>query len=633
MRHLLYALAFLLPASLAAQDSLCVQRTQGNKGRVCVAIPVDTVVRVDTVIQRDTVIRTDTLIKTDTLTRVDTLVRVDTTVRVDTLVRVRVDTLVRTDTLWLPKPPVDSTPPPVDTLPPPPVDTLPPPPVDTTPPPPPKPAGLAELPRSLPVVPVGLDTLPCNAKANLGLQVALNNLRGGDVLCLTGAYRANFTVPARSDTGWAVIRSAQPCPAGRIQPTLYAGARIQSPNNFAALQFKARAHHTLLLCMEVTSDSTLPNGPNPIIAIGASTETLVADLPSDIALDRVWVHGWAHQATRRGVIGNGRSMTMVRSWCEEIHDGNDSQCWISWNGAGPLLLEDNYLEAASENIMFGGGDPRVPGLVMSDVTIRRNHITKPLSWLGKPWNVKNLIETKSSTRVLVEENVIARVWAQGQVGYAFVIKSTAQNSNCLPCGTSDWTIRRNLIDSVGAGFSIAGRADQRLAYTDTAGVLRAATGTTDSTNRRIVIQENWIGPLVKLGTIAVDARPVLFTSQNHDVALLGNTFEPSAIVKEAILFNTTSTWPNPVWNLTVSDNVLPRGQYGMGLSAIGEGLRAWTGGASGTSTWTNNSLIGRTSVTYPLGTTWHIDLTSALGVAGVQKSVIDAAVRGVVVPR
>ena len=48
--------------------------------------------------------------------------------------------------------------------------------------------------------------------------------------------------------------------------------------------------------------------------------------------------------------------------------------------------------------MFGGADPSIRDLVPSDITIRGNHITRPLEWKGK-WQVKNLLETKSVRRM------------------------------------------------------------------------------------------------------------------------------------------------------------------------------------------------------------------------------------------
>ena len=54
--------------------------------------------------------------------------------------------------------------------------------------------------------------------------------------------------------------------------------------------------------------------------------------------------------------------------------------------------DGNYLEAAAENIMFGGAPPYIQNLVPSDIVVRRNHLTKPLAWRTQNWLVKNLFE-------------------------------------------------------------------------------------------------------------------------------------------------------------------------------------------------------------------------------------------------
>jgi hypothetical protein len=60
----------------------------------------------------------------------------------------------------------------------------------------------------------------------------------------------------------------------------------------------------------------------------------------------------------------------------------DTQAICGWNGPGPFLIENNYLEAAGENVMFGGSDPSIPHLVPNDITIRRrNLIWWPVAWM------------------------------------------------------------------------------------------------------------------------------------------------------------------------------------------------------------------------------------------------------------
>ena len=71
---------------------------------------------------------------------------------------------------------------------------------------------------------------------------------------------------------------------------------------------------------------------------------------------------------------------MLNSYISDIKAVNaDSQAIAGYNGAGPFTIENNYLEAAGENVLFGGADPAVTNLVPSDIVLRRNHLFKPLA--------------------------------------------------------------------------------------------------------------------------------------------------------------------------------------------------------------------------------------------------------------
>src|SRR5205085_8881526 len=78
-----------------------------------------------------------------------------------------------------------------------------------------------------------------------------------------------------------------------------------------------------------------------------------------------------------------------------------------------------------ENIMFGGAFASIPNLVPSDIEIRRNHITKPLSWkaneptyAGKAWTIKNLLELKNAQRVLIDRKSTRLNSSHSQISYA-----------------------------------------------------------------------------------------------------------------------------------------------------------------------------------------------------------------------
>ena len=67
-------------------------------------------------------------------------------------------------------------------------------------------------------------------------------------------------------------------------------------------------------------------------------------------------------------------------------------------------IENNEIEGASENILIGGADPSIVGLVPTDITIRGNHLFKRLAWRGAGVGVKNLLELKTGRRVRIENN-------------------------------------------------------------------------------------------------------------------------------------------------------------------------------------------------------------------------------------
>lgn len=512
------------------------------------------------------------------------------------------------------------------------------PPPDTTPPPLPPPASGAELPRLTPTVPAGLDARPCTVQVT-NLQTSLNAARGGAVLCLAPQSRhvGRFFVPARvaGDTGWIVVRTAPSASlgSGRVRPSQAASlAKLVSPNTSAALEVVAYARQTLILGVEITSDSALTAGPNQLVVIGGfgaqgGSETSVAQLPTDIVFDRVYAHGWAHQDVRRAFGANGAAQTFVRSWCEEIHQFNaDSQCIAAWNSPGPILIEDNHLSAASENITTGGSDPAIAGVFAKDVTIRRNHLFKPDSWLtGTNWNVKNIFESKAVQRLLIENNVFDGNWFGAAPGHAaIVLKSTNPNGGCRQCYTSDVTIRRNLFQRIGVWLSLAGRAD--------AGV---GAPPSDSTNHRIALIENYSDSLSVAPYTNQNRNNITFVAGNIDVWIERNTLGGAGPTLEgAMVFGLDASPPPPVTNLTMRDNIFPKGIYGMGASAIGEGDKAWKAGtASGTAVWSNNAMLGSSTVVYPAGTTWHNTLVSALGVAGVPRATVAAGTAGVVIPR
>jgi len=177
-------------------------------------------------------------------------------------------------------------------------------------------------------------------------------------------------------------------------------------------------------------------------------------------VDRCRILGDPTTGARRGIAANASNMRITRNYisdCKGPYPGDDTQAICGWNTPGPVLIEDNYLCGASEVIMFGGADPSSETNVPSDITIRRNVITKRLEWQQQAVQVKNLLELKNARRVLIELNELSNVWGgKGQDGFAFVFTPRNQSGTAPYSTVEDVEVRNNHIRCASGGVSILG---------------------------------------------------------------------------------------------------------------------------------------------------------------------------------
>jgi hypothetical protein len=302
-------------------------------------------------------------------------------------------------------------------------------------------------------------------------QHALDTASGGDTILLaTGvtfspAAAESFVLRNRqlAPGQWIVIRSADTAfDAGRqIAPNTRATeanaplmARIRATTNAPALRAEAGARGYRLIGLDVGVDPSVQQVTN-LVELGNGSDTSVDTEPSDIVIDRCYIHGNDSGNFRRGVLMNGVRIAVIDSQVSNFHDANsDSQAVGGSNGAGPFKIVNNLLEAASENVMFGGSDPAVPDLVPHDIEVRRNLITKRLAWQTARVPVKNAFELKNASRVVVEGNTFEHVWVSGQDGGAILLKSVNQDGRCAWCVTEYVTFRNNIVRGAANGFLI-----------------------------------------------------------------------------------------------------------------------------------------------------------------------------------
>ncbi len=416
------------------------------------------------------------------------------------------------------------------------------------------------------------------------LQAALDRALPGDEIVLeAGAvFTGPFTLPRRQGDGWITVRSSatddELPPGRRIDPgQAHLLPKLESAEG-SVVTAASGAHHFRLVGLEIrpVAGKALLN----LVALG-SDETSVAALPDAIAIERCYLHGDPARGTRRGIALNSRHTAIVDSYLSDFKEvGADSQAIAGWNGPGPYRIENNTLEGAGENVLFGGADPQIHGLVPTDITIRGNLLRKPLGWkvdepeyAGTRWSVKNVLELKNARRVVIEGNHLENNWVESQNGFAVLFTVRNQDGRAPWSTVEDVTFRGNVVRRTAAGVNILARDD---------------SGPSGQA-RRIVIADNlfeevggerWGGG-GRLFQILDGAADVVI---EHNTALhTGNIL-------------TVTGRPNP--GFVFRNNIVVQNDYGV----IGDGtrpgtqtLQAYFPGA----TFRRNVLVGAEAAAYP----------------------------------
>lgn len=278
------------------------------------------------------------------------------------------------------------------------------------------------------------------------LQAVLDRANPGDVITLPpgAVFSGSFSLPPKPEGALITLGTSAPLPDRRITP----------------------ADSGLLPVLRSTSvDPTLRGigAANWLIsgirfAVGADGQYNVIHLHDarNIFMDRLLIAPETF-TPRRGIAGNGQGIVLQRSHLSNIwRAGEDSQAFCAWDGAGPYTLFDNYLEAASENVMFGGANSGAPDRVPADIHVEGNQFSKPVAWRGQPRAVKNLFELKAAKRVVVRGNLFEHNWTDAQSGFGILF--TVRNDE----GGSPWSVvedvlfEQNILRDTEHGINVLG---------------------------------------------------------------------------------------------------------------------------------------------------------------------------------
>jgi hypothetical protein len=351
------------------------------------------------------------------------------------------------------------------------------------------------------------------------LQAALNVAQPGDTIVLqAGAtFVGNFVLPAKTGTRPIVVTTSSVLPQRRITP---ADAPLMPklkapPNGAPALSTAPGAHHYTIVGIEFLPN---PGGINDIVTLGdgSGAQSSLAVVPYDLVIDRCYIHGDPIAGQKRGIALNSASTTISNSHISDIKSvAQDSQAIAGWNGPGPYLILNNYLEAAGENVLFGGADPAIAGLVPSDITVRRNHLSKPLAWRAQNWQVKNLFELKNAQRVTIDGNLMENNWLAAQTGYAVLFTPRNQDGRAPWSVVRDVQFTNNIVRHVASVFSILGNDNNYPSQTTTNIVIsnnlfEDVSGARYGGSGRFMLVNGGVNIVVDHNTVLQDGMSVVF---------------------------------------------------------------------------------------------------------------------------
>jgi len=317
------------------------------------------------------------------------------------------------------------------------------------------------------------------------LQNQLNAAVGGDAVVLPHGcvWTGNFIFPVHQGPGYVVVvtdaLNQLPPPGTRINPADSPNmARLQLPpgtgevavlgNDYQNPNTAARASaHWRFVGLEIAAGSNVPMTYSLVTldAVDDAGNGAANGLPQYIVFDRVWVHAdTLTTCIQRAFRANAANFALVDSYVNQIQSpsapfpfAGESQTVTVWNSPGPITIVNNYLEASTENVMFGGGFGLNTALwTASDITFEHNYVAKNPAWApgsATVWNTKNLFELKEGVRVLVTDNVFEYSWQGGQTGFALTMTPRTQQSGWWK-NVTDVVVSSNVIRHVGGFVAI-----------------------------------------------------------------------------------------------------------------------------------------------------------------------------------
>lgn len=420
-------------------------------------------------------------------------------------------------------------------------------------------------------------------KAGGDLQRALDAARPGDEIVLEAgsAFVGNFVLPIKAGDSFVTVRSSRAgelAEGRRVTPADAARmARVATPNSGPAFLAPPNSHHWRLVGLEVTQSGRFDTYELIRLGDGDSRgpQNTATKAPHDITIDRCYLHAFDDATTlKRGVALNSSQTALINSHVSGVKAREqEAQAVAGWNGPGPFTIENNYLEGAGINVLFGGAATGIPNLVPSDITIRNNHLNKPQAWKGV-WSVKNVLELKNARRVTITGNVFENCWPDAQTGWAVIFNAFADGpSNAV----EDVEFTQNVVRNTANGINLRGMESNDQAVR----------------MRRIRVADNFIDGV---GAFGGEGKVFQLLNGTESVTIDHNTV--AGRVSSLLLLDVVGAFRHD--GLAFTNNLAPHGDYGvfanggaLGTAALEKFCRRWN--------FAGNVIAGADANRYPTG--------------------------------
>jgi hypothetical protein len=214
-----------------------------------------------------------------------------------------------------------------------------------------------------------------STQANMGAALAAAVEGDAIVLRAQGHYTGHWTMPDKGMTGSGITITTDTAtanlPAAGVRATLAHIAFmpiLQSDTTSNSVFTAARgatsaAERYTLIGLYFKSN---PGGYGNIVSLGTNDcditfcEEFASQEPDRFTIDRCVFVADPITGQKRGVDLGGTNLTVMNSsFYGMAAFGQDSQCIGGVNGHGPWTILNNYCEASTENILFGGDDARI----------------------------------------------------------------------------------------------------------------------------------------------------------------------------------------------------------------------------------------------------------------------------------